>query len=203
MQGHVTEHLSDDRKGSTMEDSAIVALYWERKESAIKETADKYGRYLMKIAWNILADRRDAEESVNDTYLHAWNAMPPHRPQILSTFLGKITRHLSIDIYRKRNSAKRGGSEYALSLDELSDCMPGGGNPEEAVAAKELAGHINRFLHELKPDERKLFISRYYYFDSVASAASSSGITEGKAKTMLFRTRRKLKEFLEKEGYVL
>ena len=85
MQGHVAEHLADDRKGSDMEDSAIVALYWERKESAIKETADKYGRYLMKIAWNILADRGDAEESVNDTYLHAWNAMPPHRPQILST----------------------------------------------------------------------------------------------------------------------
>ena len=92
-----------------MEDAAIVALYWERKESAIKETSDKYGRYLMKIAWNILADREDAEESVNDTYLHAWNAMPPHRPQVLSTFLGKITRHLSIDIYRKRHSAKRGG----------------------------------------------------------------------------------------------
>ena len=186
-----------------MEDGAIVALYWERKESAIKETSDKYGRYLAKIAWNILADRGDAEESVNDTYLHAWNAMPPHRPQILSTFLGKITRRLSIDLYRRRTSAKRGGSEYALSLDELSDCIQGEGSPEEALDAKELAGQINLFLKELAAEERKLFLRRYYYFDSVAEASASLGMTEGKAKTLLFRIRRKLKEFLEKEGYIL
>ena len=186
-----------------MEDGAIVALYWERNESAIKETSDKYGRYLMKIAWNILTDREDAEESVNDTYLHAWNAMPPHRPQILSTFLGRITRHLSIDIYRKRNSAKRGGSEYALSLDELSDCVQAEGSPEEVIDAKELAGHINGFLRDLAPEARILFIRRYYYFDPLADAAASLGMTEGKAKTLLFRTRKKLKEYLEKEGYVL
>lgn len=185
------------------EDGAIVALYWERDESAIKETSDKYGRYLMKIAWNILADQMDAEESVNDTYLHAWNAMPPHRPQVLSTFLGRITRHLSIDIYRKRHSAKRGGSEYALSLDELSDCVPGEGSPEEAIAAEELGSHISRFLRELAPEARKLFICRYYYFDPVADCAASLNMTEGKAKTLLFRTRRKLKEYLEKEGYIL
>ena len=186
-----------------MEDASIVALYWERNESAIKATSDKYGRYLTKIAWNILADREDAEESVNDTYLHAWNAMPPHRPHVLSTFLGKITRQLSIDIYRKRRSAKRGGSEYALSLDELSDCVSGKGSPEEAFEAEELAGHINRFLRDLTPEARKLFICRYYYFDPISDAASSLGMTEGKAKTLLFRTRRKLKEYLGKEGYVL
>ena len=186
-----------------MEDAAIVALYWERKESAIKETSDKYGRYLTKIAWNILSDREDAEESVNDTYLHAWHAMPPHRPQVLSTFLGKITRRLSIDIYRKRHSAKRGGSEYALSLEELSDCIPGEGSPEEALDAKELAGHINGFLRDLAPEARKLFIRRYYYFDPLADTAAALGMTESKAKTVLFRTRQKLKEYLEKEGYVL
>ncbi len=186
-----------------MEDGAIVALYWERNESALTETSVKYGKYLMKIAWNILADTRDAEESVNDTYLHAWNAMPPHRPQVLSTFLGRITRHLSIDVYRKRHSAKRGGSEYVLSLDELSDCVPGEGSPEEALDGKELAGHINDFLRDLAPEARKLFICRYYYFDPLAEAASALGMTEGKAKTLLFRTRRKLKEYLEKEGYVL
>ncbi len=186
-----------------MEDAAIIALYWERKESAIKETSDKYGRYLTKIAWNILSDREDAEESVNDTYLHAWNAMPPHRPQALAAFLGKITRHLSIDLYRKRHSAKRGGSEYALSLEELSDCVPGEGSPEEALDAKELAGHINGFLRDLAPEVRTLFIRRYYFFDPLADTASSLGMTESKAKTLLFRTRRKLKEYLEKEGYVL
>ena len=186
-----------------MEDSAIVALYWERNESAIQETSDKYERYLTRIAWNILADREDTEESVNDTYLHAWNAMPPHRPAVLSTFLGKITRHLSIDIYRRRHSAKRGGSEYALSLEELSDCVQGAGGPEEIYGAEELADHINRFLRSPTPDARKLFIRRYYFFDPVADAASSLGMTEGKAKTVLFRTRKKLKEYLEKEGYVL
>lgn len=186
-----------------MEDGAIVALYWERKESAIKETSDKYGRYLMKIAWNILADHSDAEESVNDTYFHAWNAMPPHKPQILSTFLGKITRHLSIDIYRKRHSAKRGGSEYALSLEELSDCVPGDGNPEEVLDAQELAGHINRFLRELTPEARNLFVRRYFFFDPLSDAASSLGMNESKAKTLLFRTRQKLKDHLEKEGYAL
>lgn len=186
-----------------MEDSAIVDLYWERNESAIKETSDKFGRYLTKIAWNILADRRDAEESVNDTYLHAWNAMPPHRPAVLSTFLGKITRHISIDIYRRRHSAKRGGSEYALSLEELSDCVQGEGGPEEALDAEELANHISHFLRGLSPDARKLFLRRYYYFDPVADAASSLGMSEGRAKTLLFRTRRKLKEYLGKEGYIL
>ena len=186
-----------------MEDGAIVALYWERNESAIKETSDKYGRYLMKIAWNILTDREDAEESVNDTYLHAWNAMPPHRPQLLSTFLGKITRHLSIDMYRRRHTAKRGGSEYALSLDELSDCVSGEGSPEESLDLQELAGHINRFLRDQSPEARKLFICRYYYFDPLADAASSLGMTESRAKTLLFRTRQKLKEYLEKEDYVL
>ena len=186
-----------------MEDGAIVALYWERNETAIQETSDKYGRYLTKIALNILADREDAEESVNDTYLHAWNAMPPHRPHVLSTFLGRITRHLSIDFYRRQHSAKRGGSEYALSLDELSDCVPGAGSPEEALDAQELAGHINRFLRDLAPEARQLFVRRYYYFDPLGEAASSLGMTESKAKTLLFRTRQKLKEFLEKEGYVL
>ena len=186
-----------------MEDGAIVALYWERNESALKETSDKYGRYLMKIAWNILTSREDAEESVNDTYLHAWNAMPPHRPQVLSTFLGRITRHLSIDLYRKKHSAKRGGSEYALSLDELSDCVSGGGSPEETLDLQELAGHINQFLRGLTPEARKLFVCRYYYFDPLADAAAALGMTESKAKTLLFRTRQKLKEYLEKEDYVL
>ena len=186
-----------------MEDHAIIELYWERSEDAISKTAAKYGGYCYTIAYNILSNNEDAEESVNDTYLHAWNAMPPHRPQVLSTFLGKITRHLSIDIYRKRHSAKRGGSEYALSLDELSDCVPGEGSPEETLDARELAGHINRFLRELSPEARKLFVCRYYYFDPLAEAASALGITEGKAKTLLFRTRRKLKEYLEKEGYDL
>ena len=109
-----------------MEDEAIVRLYWQRDEGAIRETRDKYGNYLTKIAWNILANHEDSEESVNDTYLRAWDSMPPQKPGILSTYLGKITRQLSIDLYRKKHRQKRGGSDYALSLTELEDCVSGG-----------------------------------------------------------------------------
>ena len=186
-----------------MEDREIVDLYWDRNERAISETAEKYERYLLKIAWNILADREDSEESVNDTYLHAWNAMPPHRPSLLSTFLGKITRQLSIDIYRKRHASKRGGSEYALSLDELADCVPATGGPEQEFEANELASAIDRFLRDLPAEARNLFLARYYFMDPLKDAAASCGLTEANAKTVLFRTRQKLKEYLGKEGYAV
>ena len=186
-----------------MEDREIVDLYWDRNERAISETAEKYERYLLKIAWNILADREDSEESVNDTYLHAWNAMPPHRPSLLSTFLGKITRQLSIDIYRKRHASKRGGSEYALSLDELADCVPATGGPEQEFEANELASAIDRFLRDLPAEARNLFLARYYFMDPLKDAAAACGLTEANAKTVLFRTRQKLKEYLGKEGYAV
>ena len=116
-----------------MEDSKIVQLYWSRDEKAIDATADKYGRYCASIARNILGNREDAEECVNDTYLHAWNAMPPHRPGILSTFLGKITRNLSFNRYRYNTADKRGGGETAVVLEELLDIVSDGENPEQAM----------------------------------------------------------------------
>lgn len=186
-----------------MEDHAIVALYWDRNERAITETANKYERYLTKIAWNILANHEDSEESVNDTYLHAWNAMPPHRPSLLATFLGKITRQLSIDIYRRRHSQKRAGSEYAASVDELAELIPGGEKPDEIFEGKELAGQIDAFLRGLSAEARNLFLCRYYYMDPLQEAAAALGMTEAKAKTLLFRTRQKLKEYLGKEGYAV
>lgn len=118
-----------------MQDEKIVVLYWERNESAIYETEQKYGRYLMKIAYNILADMEDSKESVNDTYLGAWNSMPPHKPEILSTYLVKITRRISIDIFRKRNRKKRQISEYTISLEELGDCVSAGDTTEQEVDA--------------------------------------------------------------------
>ena len=186
-----------------MEDEAIVSLYWQRNESAIRETERKYDRYLTKIAMNILADREDSRESVNDTYLAAWNSMPPHRPGVLSTYLGKITRRISIDRFRYRNREKRRQSEYEISLSELGDCASGGNTTEEAVNVKLLADAIGIWLR-LQPEEnRNLFLCRYYFLDSLQEVAKHCGITESKCKTVLFRMRKSLKEYLEKEGFVV
>ena len=186
-----------------MEDEAIVSLYWQRNESAIRETERKYDRYLTKIAMNILADREDSRESVNDTYLAAWNSMPPHRPGVLSTYLGKITRRISIDRFRYRTREKRRQSEYEISLSELGDCVSGGNTTEEAVNVKLLADAIGIWLR-LQPEEnRNLFLCRYYFLDSLQDVAKHCGITESKCKTVLFRMRKSLKEYLEKEGFVV
>ena len=129
-----------------MEDQQIVALYWDRSERAIAETSAKYGSYCHAIAFQILASGEDAEESVNDTWLAAWNAMPPHRPAILSAFLGKITRRIAIDRWRSRSTYKRGGGEFALCLDELKHCASGQPSVEERQLQKEVVQTLNGFL---------------------------------------------------------
>lgn len=186
-----------------MQDEQIVELYWQRDESAISATQEKYGAYLMKIAWNILNEAEDCEESVNDTYLAAWNSIPPQKPFILSTYLGKLTRRISISQFRRRNAAKRQGSEYALSISEIEDSMTDSITPETELEIKQLGKLINEFLRSLKPDERNTFIGRYYYMDALKDIAEYCGMSEGKAKTMLYRTRLKLKAYLTKEGYEL
>ena len=184
-----------------MEDEKIVDLYWQRSESAIRETEIKYDRYLTKIAYNILADAEDSRESVNDTYLAAWNSMPPHRPGVLSTYLGKLTRRISIDCFRRRTRQKRGGSEYELSLSELGDCVSGGNTTEEIVNVRLLADAIGIFLRLQSAEARNAFIGRYYYLDSVKEVAAYCGMTESKCKTLLYRTRVALKEYLREEGF--
>lgn len=184
-----------------MQDESIVALYWERDEAAIEETKNKYERYLFKIAHNILSDFEDSQESVNDTYLAAWNTMPPHKPTILSTYLGKLTRRISIDIFRRKNRSKRRASEYAISLSELEECVTDGSNPEEELEVKLLANAINDFLRTLPKDARNLFIGRYYFLDSLRDAAEYCGMSESRAKSLLFRTRCNLRVYLEKEGF--
>lgn len=186
-----------------MQDEKIVELYWQRDESAIRETQDKYDHYLHKIAYNILTDEEDSRESVNDTYLAAWNSMPPHKPSVLSTYLGKLTRRISIDIFRKRNRIKRQGSEYSLSLTELADCISSEDSPEKDYEIKLLGESINAFLRTLSDDARNVFIGRYYFLDSVKDVANYCGISESKAKTLLFRTRNSLREHLKKEGFEL
>lgn len=186
-----------------MEDELIVDLYWNRDEDAIGKTQEKYDRYLTKIAYNILANAEDSRESVNDTYLAAWDSMPPHRPAVLSTYLGKLTRRISIDCFRGRTRAKRVPSQYAMSLEELGECVSGGNTTEEIVNVKLLADAIGMFLRLQSDEARNLFIGRYYYLDSLKEAAAYCGMSESKAKSLLFRTRIALKEYLEKEGFSL
>ena len=186
-----------------MRDDEIVTLYWKRDERAIKETKNEYGRYLFKIANNILADLEDSRESVNDTYLAAWNSIPPQRPSVLSTYLGKLTRRISIDLFRKKNREKRRASEYALSLNELEECIPGGSMPEDEVEVKLLAKSINDFLRMQPEEARNLFVGRYYFLDSLKDVARYCGMSESKAKSILFRTRCSLKTHLEQEGFMV
>lgn len=186
-----------------MQDAEIIELYWSRDESAIKATQDKYETYLTKIAYNVLADTQDCQESVNDTYLAAWNSIPPHRPAVLSSYLRKLTRRISIDIFRRKHREKRQASEFALSLTELEDCIPAASTPEEELETQLLARTINTFLHSLPADARHLFIGRYYFLDPLKEVAAYCGMSESKAKTTLFRTRCRLKEYLQKEGFDL
>ena len=186
-----------------MNDAEIVALFWDRNEAAIQYTQQKYGAYLSKAAYNILSDFEDSRECVNETYLKAWNSIPPHRPGILSTYLGKIVRHLSIDMYRRKNSLKRYASEYSVSLDELGDSFTDGTTPEQVLDDRQLDDAINRFLHTLSDDERNTFIGRYYFFDPLKEVARYCSMSEAKAKSMLYRTRQKLKAYLVKEGFNL
>ncbi len=185
-----------------MEDSEIIELYLKRNESAINETQDKYGKYLSKIAWNILADLEDSREAVNDTYLKAWYSIPPNVPQALPSFLGKLTRQISIDIYRKKKAQKRQGSEYALSLEELRDCACLDDNPENEMDAQLLAKEIGNFLKTLPDEQRNIFVCRYYFLDSIRDIADYCGCGQSKIKSSLYRTRIGLKNHLEKEGLI-
>ena len=184
-----------------MEDEKIVELYNSRDESAISETARKYGNYLFSISFHILSSREDAEECVSDTYRGAWNAIPPHCPAVLSAFLGKLTRRISIDRWRRRSADKRGGGQTALALDELADCVSGDGEVTDELERRELAKEISLFLSELPDTERRVFLRRYFYLDSVREIAEKFGFSKSRVSSMLFRTRKKLRERLEKGGY--
>ena len=185
-----------------MNDEQIVDLYWARNEDAINETAAKYGSYCHSIADNILNNYADAQECVNDTWLDAWNSMPPHRPSILSTFLGKITRRISIDKWRHGNAKKRGGGQIPLVLEELESCVSDGTSIEDAAERRLLSDVMNKLVQSLPATEQKVFLCRYWYMDSVGAIATQFGISESKVKSMLFRTREKLRTCLHKEGLV-
>lgn len=175
-------------------DNYIIELFCRRDELAVKEIAAKYGHYCTKIAMNILGDARDAEEAVNDAYLQAWNSIPPTRPDSLSAYVGRITRNLSINKYNARNTQKRRGGEYALSIEELNDCIPQKVSTDSDNA---LSQCINAFLQRQKQENRMIFVCRYFYFDCIAEIAKRYGKSESKIKSTLFRMRNKLKQYLE------
>lgn len=187
--------------GKEMEDREIIGLYWQRNEKAIEETQLKYGSFLNKIAFSVLSRTEDCEEAVNDTYFRTWNAIPSDRPEIFSSYLAKIVRRLSIDIYRRISAEKRGKSEYTISLDELGDCITDGKDPASESEMHQLTDTINRYLENLHPTHRDIFIRRYFYMESVKEISDQMELTPGNVKTVLSRTREKLKKYLIKEGY--
>ena len=183
-----------------MNDSQILELYFRRSEQAITETAARYGAYCHTIAYNILGSAQDSEECVNDTYYTAWNQIPPQRPGCFSAYLGKLTRNLSIDRFRKNHAAKRGGGQLSLAIDELDRTLADPRDPEETVLRSELTETINAFLRTLPDTERRVCICRYFYLDSLPDIARQFGFSTPKVKSMLHRTRNKLKTYLIDHG---
>lgn len=183
-----------------MKERQIVALYWERNPRALLESQRQYGGYCYQIAWNVLENREDSDECVNDTWMRAWNAMPPQRPSRLSLFLGRITRNLALDRWREKRAERRGSGRTALALEELSECLTKGDSTWQEVEAHELTEAVSRFLETLPAPDRQLFLGRYWYCRSIGELSAIFSLRESAVKTRLFRLRGKLREFLEKEG---
>ncbi|MCM1168130.1 MAG: sigma-70 family RNA polymerase sigma factor [Ruminococcus sp.] len=186
-----------------LEDGEIVEMLFDRDESALAELSRKYGGYCTSIANNILQNREDSEECVNDAYMKAWESIPPQRPKLLSAFLAKITRNLAIDRYRRDRSQKRGGDDMELIFEELEECVSDGSNVEAAAERHELIAAVNRFLEKLPAKKRVMFVSRYCYCESVHEIAARFGTKENNVSVSLNRTRAQLREYMKKEGYEL
>ena len=187
--------------GEGLADREIVELYWERSERAIEETSKKYGRYLHTIAYNILHDRLDCEECVNDTYLGVWNRIPPARPNAFRVFLSKIARNISIDRFRKNHASRRIPSEMTVALDELEECVADPSTPESEYAIGAMIRVLNEFLRGLDAKDEFIFICRYYYADSVDRIAELLEVNRSTVYRALGEMRKNLKMALEKEGW--
>ncbi len=185
-----------------MKDIDIIKLYFERTEKAISETEKKYGTYCTCIARNILYNEQDSQECVNDTYLRAWNSIPPKKPENLRTYLGKITRGLAINRYKLYSAEKRGGSTADIVFSELEGCIPSKMMVEDALDEKFLIKSIEDFLRRQSTEKRNMFIRRYWYCSSIAQIAEDFSVSESKVSSVLYRQRLKLKEHLEKEGII-
>ena len=181
-----------------MDDTGIIDLYWARDERALTETERKYGPYCRSISYHIVKNKQDAEECVNDTWVRAWNAIPPQRPFALGAFLAKIVRNVSLSHYRKAHTQRRGGGQMPLILEEIRDMTADG--PEHLLEAAELSRHLDRFLRQLPQKDCCVFMRRYWYMDSLEDIARRYHMALGSVKSSLFRTRKKLREYLEQEG---
>lgn len=186
-----------------MKDNEIITLYWERKEMALSVTEEKYGKYCHSISYRILHNHEDARECVNDTYLRAWDSMPPKKPDCLSVYLGKITRNLSLNRLKLYQTKKRGLGETELVLSELEECIPAQTKVEQVVEELVLVNAINEFLRKQKKEKRSIFVRRYWYVFSIKEIAREYHMSESKVVSILFRMRQELKEQLEKEGITL
>ncbi len=184
-----------------MTDKEIISMYHSRNEKAVDETERKYGRYLAKIAQNVLGNYEESKQCVNDTYMRAWESMPPRFPSVLSAFLASITRCLSIDVYRRNHAEKRRGSQFALSVEELEECVSGSESAQELSELNELSAVISQFLWEQSENTRNAFVARYFFADSIRDTAKMCGMNESAMKTLLFRTRKALKDYLIERGY--
>ena len=183
-----------------MEDNQIVKMIWNRDETALSALSSKYSSYCYSIAYNILNDSEDSEECVNDTWLGVWNSIPPHHPEVLKTYAGKITRNISLKRWDEKHSKKRCGGQVTLALDELAECIPSKQCLEEEIQMAELVHAINAFLKSLPAEEVQVFVCRYWFFDSIASISEQFGFSQSKIKSKLHRTRKKLLRFLKTRG---
>ena len=183
-----------------MKDAEIVELYWNRDEAAIAATSESYGNYCYSIAYRILQCSEDAQECVNDTYWKAWLSIPPQRPNRLATYLGKITRNLSLDRLKQLNAQKRGKGQVELALQELESCIPSADDMDQIADEIVLSDAINQFLRAQPRTERNIFVGRYWHLYSISDLAQAYGMRESKVASLLFRMRQKLRHHLEKEG---
>lgn len=185
-----------------MEDSEIIRRFWQRSEDAVLETAGKYGGYCRCIAWNILGNPEDVEECLNDTWLAAWDSIPPQSPGKLSVYLGRITRNLALNRLKAQNTQKRGGGQTELVLEELRECV--GTDPwDDKLSELVLRDAVNRFLRRQFPLRRAVFLRRYWAMESIEDIAKALGLRRGQTRTILYRMRRELKEELEKEDITI
>lgn len=186
-----------------MEDSEIVQLFWDRKEAALSAVEKKHGKRCIAVAENILNSREDAEDCVNESYLKLWNLIPPNRPQVLGSFLCKIVRYTAITMLRARNTHKRGGGKISLVFEELEECIPDRGSVEGAYESKEIISRVNYFLRQIPEESRRIFVLRYWYCCELSEIAGRFGMRKNTVSVILNRTRKRLREYLEKEGYEL
>lgn len=185
-----------------MEDLQIVELYWQRDPQAITQSKEKYGIYCFAVANHVLANWEDSEECVNDTWLYAWNKMPPHRPRALKFFLAKITRRVAFNRFKAHSAQKRGGGQLPLVLDELAECIKDETDVEDSFIAKELGECVKRFVTSLPAREGDIFARRYFFTESISEIASNYGLTDNHVSVLLNRTRKKLRQCLIKEGFL-